>query len=106
MTAALLLLLAAGGCSSKGEQAAAEEEAAQIEHARMAGREAARVFVNTIWRDTIEIQHRLLEAAEKRSKFDGKPKSTEAFDSAFISTVRTVRPDVATQLEQARKSQK
>lgn len=97
---ASLVILAS--CSSRGEETAAEETAAQIEHARMRGREAARVFVNSVWKDTIQLQNQLLEARAKRSEFDSLPKSAAAFDSTFISTVRTVRPQIADELERNR----
>lgn len=70
-----------------------------MEEARMDGREAARVFVNSVWKDTIQLQHQLLEARAKKSKYDGNRKCEAAFDSTFISTIRTVRPEVARELE-------
>lgn len=89
-------------CSSKGEQAAVEETADQIENAHIAGREAAREFVSRNWKDTLELQAHLVEAASKRAPYDSLPKCRATYDSAFISTVRTVRPEIAAQLEAAR----
>lgn len=96
--AAALLLPACGKKVEKGEETEAEIEAAMIE-----GREAARVFVNTEWKDTMELQYRLLQARTRSSKYDmaKKPQSKAAFDSAFVSTIRTVRPDVAAELDKA-----
>lgn len=95
--AAGITLLLAAGCAGagKGNEAEAEVEAAMIE-----GREAARIFVNRPWRDTIELQRKLLEARSRRARFDtaGHKKAAEAFDSAFISTIRTVNPDIARHL--------
>lgn len=90
----------ATGCSSKtGEQAAAVEDEQTIEEARLAGRNAARAFIFSKWNDTIELQHRLVEAGAKRSRFDSLPQSRAAFDSAFISTVRTVDASVAEEIQ-------
>ncbi len=98
----MVLMLAAStlaaGCSSKGEQVAAQEEAEQIENARIDGREAARSFINRHFKDSLEMQQEMVEAGARRSKYDSLPQSQAAFDSAFISTVRTVRPEVAREL--------
>lgn len=97
--AALILLPSCSGKNVKTNEA--NEDAADIEAAMMQGREAARVFVSSRWKDTTELQLRLLEARAKQSKYTiaGKPRSAAAFDSAFVSTVRTVRPDVARELD-------
>lgn len=100
LSASLLTGLCA--CSTKGEQAEVREEAAQIEAAHLDGREAARAFVNRNYKDSLELQHQLVEAGSRRSKYDTLPQSLAAFDSAFISTVRTVRPEVAAELERMR----
>jgi hypothetical protein len=49
----------------------------------------------------MELQQRLLTARAKSSKYEmaGQPRAKEAFDSAFVSTIRTVRPEVAAQLK-------
>lgn len=99
LPAMLLAMALLPSCSSKGEEEAAQASAAELEHAMMKGREAARVFVNTTWKDTIQLQNQLLEASAKRSEFAGHPELEQKFDSAFISTVRTVRPAVAEELE-------
>lgn len=101
--AALAIFCSMTACSSKGEQAEVKEETEQIiEAAHNEGREAAREFVNRPWSDTLELQHRLIEASSKRAKYDSLPQSREAFDSAFVSTVRAVRPDVARELDKVR----
>lgn len=96
------LLLCIGtmtSCSSKGDGAyAAEESAEDIEAAHIAGREAARVFITTPWDgDSTALQQKLLEAKAGRAHWDTlqMKKCIEAYDSAFISTIRTVNPDVA-----------
>lgn len=100
----LILFLSLGAftaCSSKAEEVAAQETAEQIEGAANAGREAAKPFVNREFKDTLEIQQMLLEARAKSSQYDikGEPRQKEAFDSAFIATIRTVRPDLAKSIE-------
>ena len=102
--ASLLILPAAcgGNKENKGGENAADIEAA------MEGREAARIFLNRPWRDTIELQRQLLEARAKQSKFSaaGKQQSAAAFDSAFVSTLKTVNPSVARELEEAAEAMK
>lgn len=97
-----LLLTGLGSCSNRGEQAEVKEEVEQIENARIMGREAARVFINKDFEDSLAMQRELVEAGSKRAQFDSLPQSRAAYDSAFISTVRTVRPDVAAELEKFR----
>ena len=76
---------------------AAEEEVAEIEAAEMQGRDAARLFVGKHWKDTLELQRQLLDSRLKSSEYEiaGKKHCAAAYDSAFVSTLRTVRPDVA-----------
>lgn len=78
-----------------------EETQAEIEAAMMDGRSAAREFINKTWNDSIELQNHLLEARTQRIPYDtvDKPHCRAAFDSAFVSTIRTVRPDIAKALE-------
>lgn len=98
LAALVALLPSLFSCGSKGN--AGDETASEIEVAQNEGRETARVFVNTVWKDTMELQDRLLSARARSSKYEmaGKPHCREAFDSAFVSTIRTVRPDVAKHL--------
>lgn len=103
LPASLLIIASLAACSPKGNQVAAEETADQIETAHIAGREAAREFVSRNWRDTLELQGHLLEAGVKRAAYDSLPRQRAAYDSAFISTVRTVRPEIAAQLEKFRR---
>lgn len=105
--AAMALLLLAGAASCGGKQKS-EESAAEIEEAQIEGREAARIFVNRPWRDTMELQSHLLEVRAQQSKYQvaGKPESAAAFDSAFVATLRTVRPEIARELENAERNLK
>lgn len=89
-------------CSSKGEQAEVKEETEQIEEAHIAGRDAARSFINQELADSMDIHAEMLRAGAKRAKYDSLPQCRAAFDSAFISTVRTVNPDIASRLEAQR----
>lgn len=74
-----------------------EETTADITAAQMEARNEARQFVNYNWKDTMELQKRLLEVRSKQSKYiEAKcPEAAAAFDSTFISTLTTVRPDIA-----------
>ncbi len=97
----IFLIIAFAFCLSCSHTDKGEEAAADIEAAMMEGREAGRVFINRPWRDTTELQMKLLEARSKRAKYDttGRPRCAEAYDSAFVSTIRTVNPAVAAKLE-------
>lgn len=86
-------------CSTRGEQAAVEETAAQIEDAHLDGRDAGRGFLNRQFKDSFELQQELVKAGARRARYDSLPKSRAAYDSAFISTVRTVNPRLAAELE-------
>lgn len=93
---AVMLVLSACAGTERTEAVTAEIEAAQME-----GRNAAREFVNAEWKDTMELQNRLLQVRSKQSKYvEGKmPEAAAAFDSAFVGTLRTVRPDIARELD-------
>lgn len=101
-----MIAVSAASCGHGGDSKSNESDK-EIEAARIAGREAARVFVNRPWQDTIELQKHLLEVRASQSKYviAGKPQSAAAFDSAFVSTIKTVSPDVARELEAARAQQ-
>lgn len=87
-------------CSEKAEQVSAEEVAMQMEAAKE-GREAAKEIITRNWKDTMQLQLAILDARAKNSRYEieGKMKCKEKFDSAFFSTIRTVRPDLADQLQ-------
>ncbi len=100
MTSAIFgVIFAMNSCSRAAEQAEVKEEAQQIEEAHLSGREAARSFVSRKWKDSIQLQEQMLEVGVQRSRYVSLPKSRAAFDSAFISTVRTVRPEIAAKLQ-------
>lgn len=104
----LLLLSAAialSACSNSGSgsdsASVTPESQADIEAATIQGRNVAREFINRDWKDTLELQTLLLEIQVKhRDKYilDKHPAQAEAFDSAFIQTIRTVRPSLANEI--------
>lgn len=75
--------------------------AAEITEARMEGRNAARHIIIREWNDTAGFHKTLEESLDKRYTYlkHGQPECAEAFDSAFIRTVRAVRPELATLVE-------
>ena len=90
---AFLTVIAAGcGNTEKTEAITADIVAAQME-----GRNAAKEYATKQWKDTLELQRLLLETRARQSKYviAGDTASAKAFDDAFVSTLRTVRPDVA-----------
>lgn len=95
-------LLALAACHSKNDDGAIPETEEQIENATNAGREAARVFVNSVWKDTFQLQERLLNARAEGCRYDtAGPKQKAAYDSAFVQTIRDVRPEVYRELVKA-----
>ena len=107
MTALLLLLPVVSSCSEKAEEASAQETADQMEsaadlrEAERRGRDAAKYVVNNNWTDSMQLQNAVLQARAENSEYEmaGKKKCKEHFDSAFYSTIRTVRPDLADKLQ-------
>lgn len=91
----MLILSSCGGIEKS------EAETADVTAAQMEGREEARKFLNRPWKDTLELQSQLMSSRAKKSKYEMKnqPEMAQAYDSAFISTLRTVRPELARELE-------
>lgn len=89
----ILLLSACSGSSG--------ESRGELEAAKNAGREAARKIVTREFTDSMEFHGAILEANAEKSKFKiaNQPKCEQAFDSAFYSTIRATRPDLASQLK-------
>ena len=87
-----------GGCAEteKTEAVTAEITAAQIE-----GRTTARNILLSQTEDSTKLLEKLLDAKSIQSKYiiDGKPECAQAFDSAFFSTIRSVRPDLYTRIK-------
>ncbi|MBD5231412.1 MAG: hypothetical protein HDS66_04560 [Bacteroidales bacterium] len=78
-----------------------EAESADIETAIMQGRTAARSFLDADPSDTLALQDKLLEARAIQSKYvtAGQHDHAEAFDTAFIHTLRAAKPEVARAIE-------
>lgn len=78
-----------------------EEVTADITAAQMEGRRAAGLILGPEWKDSTKLQNTIIEIKARQSKYllEGKTKSAEAFDSAFISTIRTVNPSLAKQIK-------
>ncbi len=95
-----LFPLASCGGNAERNLENAEETAADIEAAQMEGRRAAREFLNKEWKDTMRLQEKLLEANAKKWEYEraGKKRCAEGYDSAFVSTIRTVRPEMAREI--------
>ncbi len=93
-------LLIFTACKQTRSVEESEETTAEIEAAMMEGRNTAKSFVTRNWKDTMELQNHLLEAKTIQSKYvkQNKPRSAAAFDSAFVSTMKTVRPELAREL--------
>lgn len=74
-----------------------EAVTAEITAAQMEGRRAAGRILGPEWQDTSKLQKALLDIRVQQSKYiiDGKPECGAAFDSTFISTIRTVNPELA-----------
>ncbi len=96
-----LTLTVMSSCSGCADTEHTEGITAEITAAQMEGRSAARTFVNREWRDSTKLQQHLLEAKSRREKYidEGKPECAAAYDSAFISTIRAVRPNLARSIE-------
>lgn len=88
----MVLLLLSCSRTEKTEETVAEITAAQME-----GRKAAGRILGPEWTDTAALQKALIETKVQQSKYliAGNTKCAAAFDSTFISTIRTVNPDLA-----------
>ena len=66
----------------------------------MEGRRAAGAILGPEWTDSSRLQKALIETKVRQSRYiiEGKPECAEAFDSAFIKTIRTVNPSLASKL--------
>lgn len=87
-------------CGKSQGGGAGKESKAAIDSAVNLGREAARKIIMREWKDSMQFQNAVLEATAIRSKYhlEKRPEAEEAFDSAFVSTIRTTRPDLANHL--------
>ncbi len=97
-----LLLILPAVASSCARTEKTEAVTADIVAAQMEGRNAAREFIRRDWHDTTGIHRSLDNVRTQRLKYDtiGRNDCSEAFDSAFISTIRTVKPDLANKIRE------
>lgn len=96
IAAAFIVISSLLSCSTK-DTVAEELKREEIAEAAMQGRNAARTFLNRQWNDTIELMRNLLEVKAQKSRYElaRHPHQAEAFDSAFIHTIRAVDPVMA-----------
>lgn len=92
----LLIYLSSCGSTEKTEGITAEITAAQME-----GRRAAGEILGPEWKDTVKLQNALLDVKVRQSKYliNNKPECAQAFDSTFISTIRSVNPNLAKKIK-------
>ncbi len=86
--------LLSGGCARTERT---EAVVADIEAAQMQGRKAARPLLIDNPSDTNLIRRHLREISDVKNAYDsiGRHDCAAAYDSAFISTVRSVNPGLA-----------
>ena len=97
---ALVLSVSVLLCPGCAETEKTEEVTAEITAAQMEGRRAAGRILGPEWTDTAKLQRALIEEKAKQSEYviAGKSKCAAAYDSAFLSTIKTVNPDLAKKL--------
>lgn len=104
---AVAVAIVLSGCTKAGERETEETEGivagitAEQMIAAKEGRTAARKIITTEWKDSMKLQEAILDARAANSKYEikGKEKCKASFDTAFFNTIRTVRPDLASQLQ-------
>lgn len=87
--------------SSCAQTEKTESVTAEITAAQMEGRRAAGMILGPEWIDTVALQKALMETKVRQSKYiiEGKPHCAEAFDSTFISTIKSVNPSLARKIQ-------
>ena len=92
------------GCSGCTETEHTEAITAEITAAQMEGRSSARKFLIKEWKDTTGLSKKLHETSSIRDEYikNGKPECAAAYDSAFISTIRSVKPDLSRLIQKKR----
>lgn len=98
-------LAACGGSADKAVEETENGEAARasVEAAMMEGRTAARAFLSQDVADTMAMQQKLLDARAMQSKYitSGHKEAAQAFDTAFVHTLRAARPELASAIEES-----
>ena len=74
---------------------------AEITAAQMEGRNAARYIIHKQWKDTTGFGKEIDKAFRVRAQYikEGQAECAAAFDSTFVRTVRAVRPDLMSLVE-------
>ena len=96
---ALAVFIVSGVIVGCGDKKSATENQ-EIENAINDGRNAAKILINAEVEDSTKLQYLLLEAKAKQSKYliEERPELVEAFDSAFFSLIRSVKPELEKQI--------
>ncbi|MCM1005020.1 MAG: hypothetical protein NC402_01850 [Prevotella sp.] len=103
ITSVTIVITALFASCSGSDNAQADGSASLTEEQRNEaankGATAARAIINAT--DSLEIQAKLLDARAKQSEYVTQKRAAEAevFDTAFIHTLRAVRPDIAKEIE-------
>lgn len=102
----LLIAFTLASCSSSGEgndSAAAADSAEVFDPVQVTNeaRTAARRLADVPATDTMAMQDALLRARAEQSRYvsAGDKAMAEVYDTAFIHTLRAVRPDIAATIE-------
>lgn len=110
-----LLLAFAVGCTSSDERARQVSDWQETDRMEghlpdptVAGRTQARKFLTRTWTDSLQLHALLLEVKAMESCYimAGEREQAAQFDSAFISTLRTVDKTLAAEIGPALKKQK
>jgi hypothetical protein len=110
LIAGLMLVISCMGPTMEDEDNAEEhketaingrQENGELLDPMIAARTEARKFLAKEWKDSLQLQNQVLEAKAAQSRYvlAGRQKDAAIFDSVFISTLRTINPDLAFQIE-------
>jgi len=96
-TGVIFTLVLLSGCSGDSSG----NDSNEVEAAKIEGRIAARKILTRSWHDTLELRMNLEKSRAMRGRYDsiGHKHAAESFDSAFVSTIRTVNPGILKVLE-------
>ncbi len=85
------------GCS---EQDACPAGHIVTDDAFIEGRNCAKQFISGELQDSVELQNKLFEAKAELSKYivEGDTMGAKAFDEAFRSTIKTIRPELSNRI--------
>ncbi len=92
----LILTPFLSGCSGCSSIEHSEEVTADITAAQIEGRRAARKLIHLQWKDSTELKNEYKRIKLYRDSVF--PDNKAEFDSTFISTIRIVKPSIATSI--------